>query len=131
MLLLTHINRGMIAMKEFIESLLNYLKTAKISSELAKAEELVGSRQLRLISINIVDWLKLENKRAESKPLKLNSRYPWVNNLQTLVNSNGMFKSYFVINDNHELIISNSVDSSERKEIFQLADDGYNPPRMT
>jgi hypothetical protein len=131
MLHLTHINRGMIAMKEFIESLLNYLRTAKVSSELEDAVELVGTRQLRLISINIVDWLKLENKRDKSKPLKLNNSYAWVKDLQTLVNSSGMFKSFFVINENQELLISNSVNSSERKEIFRLADEGYNPPRMT
>jgi hypothetical protein len=121
----------MIAMKEFIESLLNYLRTAKVSSELEDAVELVGTRQLRLISINIVDWLKLENKRDKSKPLKLNNSYAWVKDLQTLVNSSGMFKSFFVINENQELLISNSVNSSERKEIFRLADEGYNPPRMT
>jgi hypothetical protein len=52
---------------DLVKDLLVYEKTGKASPLLESAEKIVGKADLRLISIRILDWLRLEYKRIHKE----------------------------------------------------------------
>lgn len=108
--------------------MLAYIKTGTTSPLLKPAERVVGEEMLRLISINIVNWLKLEHKRhniwkrkwMKFKPMKLDENYPWCQCLKRLVQEDKTFGEYFSI-EKGELYYHPLVDEETRNKARQLA----------
>ncbi|GAE90921.1 hypothetical protein [Acetivibrio straminisolvens] len=125
-------------MVKLIEDILNYIAMQEASSLLKNAEKMVGKHLLRMISINIADWLRLENKRdiwmkegkrSKSKPLILNYNYPWCQNLKRLIEEDEFFSKTFSIEGN-ELYYSLHMSNEDRQKAKHLAGERYDPPLM-
>lgn len=94
---------------------------------------------LNVIVINILSWLKLENKRSLwiaqgrktcLKPLELNSNYPWCRDLCMLVEKEKLFQNTFSINGG-KLYFSDAIPENDRIAAREMAYRNYNPPKIT
>ncbi|MBK1812668.1 hypothetical protein JHL18_18775 [Clostridium sp. YIM B02505] len=121
-------------MIDLISNMLTSINTSNIAPLLINAEKIVGPRSLRVVMINIVDWLKLEYKRETqkrpSKPLLLNYNYDWCNNVKTLIESDCIFSQVFSVCEG-SLYYNKSLDDSSISEARRLCFEGFNPPEFT
>lgn len=118
-----------------IDGLIKYLNTAITTSILIDAEKKVGEKFLRVISVNIIDWLRLEHKRnlwikegkvSISKPLKLNYNYPWCQYLKKLIKEDVNFGMCFTIQED-EFYYNERIDNDTREKACTLAMENYRP----
>lgn len=119
-----------------IDELLNFLATGD-SSGLITGETAISDRDLRVVVINILAWLKLEHKRtlwiAEGRPtclksMELDMQYDWCANLYKLVETEKGFHDWFSIKDG-KLDFSEKVSQQDRAAAREKAYQNYNPPR--
>lgn len=131
-------------MEKLIREMIGYIQTVSVEMDtsssilLKSAENIVGIKMLRVISINILDWLKLEQKRTlwikegkktKSKPLEINYNFPWCQGLKKLIEENEIFKNAFSLNGK-EVYYNETVDEETREKARVLAYGSYNPPLM-
>lgn len=116
-------------MISLVENLTIYLKTGKKTDTLAKIEVDTGQRMLRLISLNIIEWLKLEGKIGKAKHLKLNQSYPWCRQLEKLVDEESEFSAVFTIT-NGELSFNDSISDNDKNEARLYCVENHTPTRM-
>ncbi|MDE6434658.1 MAG: hypothetical protein K2L07_10585 [Lachnospiraceae bacterium] len=121
-------------METFLDSFMEYgIEIAsddivKIKSELSKIE-------INVVAINILDWLELERKRelwieagrkTKLKPLQLNFKYDWCNNLKKMVEEWKVFEKYFyIVEDKFDFLPE--VDEATRTAIRDTVYKNYNP----
>lgn len=107
------------------------------SNELFDNLQEFSSKDIRVVMIEILNWLKLEHKReiwikegrkTSLKPLLLNYNYMWCKNLREMVNKEDIFSQYFCINEN-KFDFSISVTEEERINARKKAFDSYNPQK--
>ncbi|SHK09824.1 hypothetical protein SAMN02745163_03219 [Clostridium cavendishii DSM 21758] len=120
-------------MVDLISNVLTSINTNNVTPLLNNAEKILGGRQLRIVLINIIDWLKLEYKREiqgkPSKPLQLVAKYDWCNNIKTLVESDDIFAKTFSINENG-LYYNKNLDNKTLSETRKISYEGYRPPEF-
>lgn len=98
-----------------------------------------SSKDIRVVMIEILNWLKLEHKReiwikegrkTKLKPLLLNYNYTWCKILREMVEKEILFKQYFCINEN---IFDFSINIKEEERIIarKKAFDYYNPQKRS
>lgn len=99
----------------------------------------VFPKDIRVIVIEVLGWLKLEHKRelwikegkkARLKPLILNYNYTWCKNLRKIVDEEVMFNQYFcIVNDKFDF--SPNITEEKRKKVREKAYDFYNPQKRS
>lgn len=98
-----------------------------------------SSKDIRVVMIEILNWLKLEHKReiwikkgkkTSLKPLLLNYNYMWCKNLREMVDKGDLFNQYFCINEN-KFDFSINVTKEERINARKKAFDYYNPQKRS
>lgn len=105
-----------------IDNLLHYFET-KDRKILITTELRMDNKDLHVVVIKILSWLRLEHKRtlwiAEGrktclKPLDIDMRYPWCVDLGILVDNEKLFHDTFSIKDG-KLDFSDEVSEEDRK----------------
>lgn len=89
-----------------VDYLLDFEKEGKI--DLMIDEQNVDKMILRVITIELLSWMRLQQKRllwiengkkTSLKPLTLNMAYPWCQTLSKYVETQTIFSNVFEIND--------------------------------
>ena len=113
-----------------VDKLLDYIKT-RDRKILITTDLQISDRDLSVVVIEILSWLRLEQKRtlwiAEGrknclKPLEIDVRYPWCANLSTLVDNEQLFHDTFSIKDgkfDFADTISEEDREMAREEVYQ------------
>lgn len=119
---------------DIVDSLLCYVET-RDRKLLITSDIEIEPRNLTVITVDILAWLKLEHKRtlwmAEGrktclKPFKLDMQCSWCLDLDRLVEKEREFQLYFKI-ENGYLNFSDNVTEEERKVLREKAFQNYNP----
>lgn len=122
---------------ETIDRFIQYSKSGDI--KLLVENTNISQRDLNIVIIEILDWLRLEHKRTiwkesgkniKLKSLSLNTEYPWCNNLSRLVKNEEIFKKCFMIKDN-KFDFNQIVEVDLRKEARKKVYDNYCPKAMS
>lgn len=96
-------------------------------------------KDIRVVVIEILSWLKLEHKRelwikegkkTRLKPLILNYDYTWCKNLREIVDKEILFNRYFCI-VNNRFDFSPNITDENRKKARKKAYDFYNPQKRS
>lgn len=115
--------------KEFVSTSLNFVQTGTVEPDLLEAEKLVGSRELRVLVIKLMSWLKSYSKFNKMSVLKLKGNIPWENNVQELINKNSFFSANLEIGDSY-ISIHSSVTEQEIADALKLVSENYSPPKF-
>lgn len=123
---------------DVIDRMLQYLNSMDKDAVLINNVQL-SEKDLNVIIIKILSWLKLEYKRSIwisegrktcYKPLQIDTKYPWCANLCMLVEKESLFQNNFRIVDG-KFDFANSVNEMERMLAREKAYKGYNPQKHT
>lgn len=125
-------------MIDMVDFLLEYYEKGTLNSSFSYLKDLLP-KDMRVIVINILAWLKLEHKRelwikegrkTRLKPLILNYNYPRCQNLREIVDKEVLFNQYFCIeNDNFDF--SPNITEETRKKAREKAYVFYNPVKRS
>lgn len=123
---------------DLIDIILEYYE--KGTSEIVlNCEQELTQKEMRVVIIEILSWLKLEHKRemwikkgkkTKIKPLLLNNNDTWCENLRELVAKEVLFKEYFCINDN-KLDFSPNINEENRVIARKKVFENYNPQKRS
>ena len=98
-----------------------------------------SSRDVRVVMIELLTWLKLEHKRevwikegkkTSLKPLILNDIYPWCRNLKVMITKLDEFSQCFSINGD-EFDFVDSMPEEYRMQARVKAFEYYNPQKRS
>ena len=123
---------------DIVDLMLQYRKTE--GTQLLITSDLeINKDNLNIIVIEILGWLKLENKRCMRilqgektclKPLKMNMQYPWCIDLYTLVEKEKLFHENFSIK-NSNFDFSEFISEEYKTVLREKAYQNYNPQKHT
>jgi hypothetical protein len=114
---------------ELMKDLLLFKQADMQSPALYSAIRLVGRRNLFIISLNLIDWIKVEGMRKKTRNLDLWPDIPWCENLRLLIEKNSAFSQSFKVVKNY--LTYNKVTEEERqKAIEYVAKHNYTPPPL-
>ena len=118
-------------MSTTIQSLLDFVTIPgkQPSADLAAAEAEIGRQRLRVVSIKLSSWLKLQKRLAKPKPLQLESGKPWCVDLQRLLESQPDLKSVIAFREG-TLVLSPDLPGEERERLLALVDARSRPELM-
>lgn len=125
-------------MIDTVDLLLEYYEKGTPNSLFCYLQEF-SPKDIRVVVIEILGWLKLEHKRelwikegkkTRLKPLILNYNYIWCKNLREIVEKEVLFNQYFCIEDN-KFDFSPNITEENRKKARKKAFDYYNPQKRT
>lgn len=125
-------------MIDIVDLLLEYYKEGRSNNLITDLQEL-SPKDIRVVVIEILSWLKLEYKREswmregkkkKLKPLPLNDNSIWCKNLKEIVKKELVFKQYFVI-ENNRLDFSPDIAEDVRRKARKKAFDYYNPQKRS
>jgi hypothetical protein len=119
-----------LSMNKLIIQMADFVATGQIGELLVSAQSAMGTRDLGVIAVKILTWLKVEAKNKSRQPLQLNLEYSWCKNLVRLVQLDLGFSQIFLVEDN-ELRFTNNIDPIERSNIQDYANEHYKPRLMT
>ena len=98
-----------------------------------------SSRDVRVVMIELLTWLKLEHKRevwindgkkTNLKPLLLNDNYPWCRDLKSIIAKENILSQYFsIIGD--EFDFADSIPEEYRMRARVRAFEYYNPQKRS
>ena len=117
-------------MNKLIIQLADFVAAGQIGELLVSAHSAMGTRDLGVIAVKMLVWLKAESKNKSQRPLQLDLEYPWCKNLVRLIQQDSGFSQLFVVEHN-ELHFSNNVDPVQRDNIRDYANEHYKPRLMT
>lgn len=127
-----------IRMIDIVDILLEYYNKG-MSNGLIIYLQGLSSKDIRVVVIEILGWLKLEHKRklwmeegkkTKLKPLILNYNYIWCKNLKEMVEKEPLFKQYFYIEGN-EFNFLPSITEDVRKKAREKAFNYFNPQKRS
>lgn len=121
-----------------IDELLKYLQH-KDKKRLITTDIQISDRELNVVVIKVLSWLKLEHKRSvwmaegrknSFKSLEIDMKYPWCVNLFKLVEKEKLFHEYFSIKDG-KFDFADTVSEEDRIIAREKAYRNYNPQKHT
>ena len=95
----------------------------------------IEQENLNVIAIEILSWLKLERKRelwieegkkTSQKPMELEMKYPWCNDLVKLLQTESPLSDVFCVKGN-QLGFKENISEESIHELRRLAYEKYNP----
>jgi hypothetical protein len=117
-------------MDTVIIELLDFEDDGEISSALVKVFEVLEHKNVRLISMNIFDWLKRQKRFGHEKPMELKQQYTWCKEFPLMLEHWPAMNELFVI-EGRQLNFRESVSADEREQIRQIVFERYQPVLMT
>jgi hypothetical protein len=115
--------------RNFAVEMIGFLGTGKTDHHLTNAQSSVGDYRLRVVVINLLNWLKRESQQTKPRALSLSSDNEWCNVLKMLIKDDAGFRSLFVLNNN-SVELSPAISEAEVREITTMCAAAYNPPLM-
>lgn len=115
---------------ESVNELLDCVEKGRSADWLAVVERQIGRKRLRVVAINILAWLKSQNRLRTKRPLDLNMAYPWCTDLIAYLAPDVHLVSIFVISEN-TFDFREDVDENSRNAIRAMVDRDFRPPLMT
>ena len=119
-----------------VDKLIDYQKTR--NPEILGVSTKIDPDNFIVIVTEILSWLKLERKRelwqeqgkkVKNKPMELNTKYPWCNNLVEILESENALAEIFCVEKN-ELYFKDGISDEYIHEARLLAYEKYNPPMV-
>ena len=116
-----------------VDCLLEFQKEEKAGKLVS--EEIVDMTILRVITVELLSWMKLQQKRllwiesgkkTSLKPLTLNMSYPWCSTLCKYVDTQKVFNNVFEIRDG-QLDFRKDLPEEYVTYAYQTAYEEYNP----
>jgi hypothetical protein len=117
-------------MDTVIIELLDFEDDGEISSALVKVFEVLERKNIRVISMNIFDWLKRQKRFGHEKPMELKQHYTWCKEFPLMLEHWPAMNELFVI-EGRQLNFRESVSADEREQIRQIVFERYQPVLMT
>jgi hypothetical protein len=119
-------------MNETVKNLLDFVNSppAMPTADLASAMSEIGGRRLRVASIKLLSWLKMQRRLGKLVPLCLNDQYDWCRDLVHLVNDRQLLRDVITV-EGKAVVLSAALSANDRQSILALVDAGYQPPLMT
>jgi hypothetical protein len=117
-------------MDTVIIELLDFEDDGEISSALVKVFEVLERKNVRVISMNIFDWLKRQKRFGHEKPMELKQQYTWCKEFPLMLEHWPAMNELFVI-EGRQLNFRESVSADEREQIRQIVFERYQPVLMT
>jgi hypothetical protein len=117
-------------MNTVIIELLDFDDDREISSALVKVFKVLERKNVRVISINIFDWLKCQKRFGHEKPLELRQQYTWCQDLPLMLEHWPAMSELFEIKA-RQLHFRDSVSADEREQIRRIVFERYQPVLMT
>ena len=114
-------------MEQIIKDIIDFVNENKTPNSFFNIEEKLGKLDLRLISIKLLGWLKSQHRCLKKRPLKLEKKYPWSNDLIRWVEEYKELSTLFVVSEG-KLDFSGEVPEIERGKIRAFVNSEYNPP---
>lgn len=117
-----------------VDCLLGFEKEGKIN--LLMTEQSADMEDLRVITIELLSWMKLQQKRllwiedgrkTSLKPLELKMAFPWCQILCQYVKTQDVFSSVFEVS-NGKLDFKKDLPEDYVLYAFRTAYEQYNPP---
>lgn len=113
---------------DIVDKMVQYMETRN-SSILLSNEFQMSIVDLTVVINKILWWLQLEHKRklwisagrkVTHKPLELNFKYPWCNDLKTLLEKEEKFSNYFTIK-NEKFDFLDSISEEDKMSAWEKA----------
>jgi hypothetical protein len=114
---------------QIINDIINFINNGKISERLVNITEKIGNKELRVVSIKILSWLKAQNKTSNKILLSIKDEYDWCQNLKRCLIYDKNLASIFYIHNNKCDFLP-TVNEELRDQIRKTVDNNYNPPLM-
>ena len=117
-----------------VENLLDFLETG--NREQLLVDDKIGSDTLRVISIEVLSWLKLEYKRSVwmkqgrktcHKALEVYKDVEWCDALVGLIHEKNVFSQVFRVTEKG-VEFGDTFTEEDKESIRKLAFENYNPP---
>ncbi len=120
---------------DIVDKMVQYMKKRDNSILLTTGIQM-SIRDLSVVTIEILSWLRLEYKRkvwisqgrkTKHKPLEVNFKYPWCVDLKMILEKEEAFRNCFVIKDG-KFDFLDSIPEEERMVAWEKAYEGFNDP---
>jgi len=119
------------AVKATVGDLLAFVKTSEASStQLMDAVASMGKGRVRLATIKLLSWLKLQQRLGRAMPLELYVRHEWCRDLLQVVSFEGLRDEIFAVRGG-AVDLSAGLSDVERATLLAVVDTEYQPPLMT
>jgi hypothetical protein len=117
-------------MDTVIIELLDFEDDGEISSALVKVFEVLERKNVRVISMNIFDWLKRQKRFGHEKPMELKQQYTWCKEFPLMLEHWPAMNELFEIKA-RQLNFRDSVSVDKRNQIRHIVFERYQPVLMT
>jgi 3-mercaptopyruvate sulfurtransferase SseA len=117
-------------MNPAITDLLDFINREEPSSSLIQVFEVLGHKNVRVISMNLFDWLKRQRRFGNEKPLELRQQYTWCQDLPLMLERWPEMNELLEIKA-RQLNFRDSMSADERNQIRQIVFERYQPVLMT
>lgn len=116
-----------------VELLIEFRNTQR--KEILGDVDWIEQDNLNVIAIEILSWLRLERKRemwieegrkTSQKPMELDMKYPWCNDLVKLLQKESPLSDVFCVNGK-QVDFKDDISKESIHELRRLAYEKYNP----
>jgi hypothetical protein len=117
-------------MYTIINALLAYVNNEGLFPPLVEIQQILGSRDLRVVCIKLLGWLKSQHREFRKRGLMLDDHFVWCANLKRWIAQGGSLSDMFCISNN-VFDFRPTVSHTDRKAIRALVNDKHHPPVRT
>lgn len=116
---------------DIVTALTTFLDNGELLDEsMLSAHCEVGDVRLRVVAIKLLGWLKSQHQTGRQKPLALNKKFEWCNDLKKLISSEIFFSDVLMV-DGDSLDFARDISPDLRRQLCAEADRKYTPRLMT
>ena len=114
---------------QIINDMLNFINKNEISDSLITIEEAIGKKELRVVAIKILNWLKAQKRTSKNISLTIKNEHDWCKNLKHWLAHDALLANLFYIHENKYNFLP-TVKENLRKKIRDTVDHSFKPPLM-
>ena len=113
-------------MENIFSELLVFVETNSTPDFLVDFERKIGKRNLRLIVIKLLSWLKLLGKTKKNNSITLEPTLEWHKHLISFISETNELVEYFSVSDN-KVYFGDKIQPDDYQNIVKFVSDNYNP----
>jgi hypothetical protein len=117
-------------MNTAITDLLDFISRKEPSSNLANVIEVLGRKNVWVIGVELLDWLKRQQRFNHEKPLELRQQKTWCQDLPLMLEHWPAMSELFVIEAKY-LSFREGVSADQREQLRHIAVEQYQPVLKT
>jgi hypothetical protein len=112
-------------MRPVIVELVDFVEKMTPGAILAPAVGRIGEKEVRVVAIKLLGWLKERAREGRQLWLAFKKSYPWCQNLLLLLETPPVAELFEV--DGNRIDFHDNIEVDERQEIEKYVDLGYKP----